>query len=362
MSGREKAPSIVMAGGGTGGHLFPAVAIAQACMEKWPNADILFVGTSKPFEKNILTPLGFSHKAVNISGLKRQGIQKIVGTLSKIPTSVLSAAKILKKHHTEVVVCVGGYVAGPVAVAAKMLRIPVVLHEQNTLPGLTNRIVAKFAKRIYTSFANTKGFEKLEKTKHTGNPIRQDFFTTGKVEKNEDVFTVLVMGGSQGARRINEAIIDMLLLLKKKERYHFIHQTGTADEENVREAYDKTGVSGDIRAFFTDVPEQFAKADVIICRAGATTVAEIAATATPAVFIPLSTAADDHQRLNAMALTQANAAVLLLEKNLSGETLRHILENFEANPAELHQMREKTSLFSKRDAAKTIVEDIEVMV
>lgn len=362
MTVKKTSPSIVMAGGGTGGHLFPAVAIAQACKDKWPDATILFVGTDKPFEKEVLTPLGFSHISINIRGLKRQGIQKTLRTLGLIPASVGNAIKILHRQKADVVVCVGGYAAGPVAMAAKILRIPVVLHEQNTLPGLTNRIVAKFASRIYTSFANTKGFTTLKKTKHTGNPIRQDFFTTHSAEKETDVFTVLIMGGSQGAKRINQAVMEMLPLLQNKDRYHFIHQTGVADEAFVRDAYDRVGLSADVRAFFTDIPQQFAKADIVLCRSGATTVAEIAATATPAVFIPLPTAADDHQRLNALALTQANAAMLLLEKDLSGEALRHILENFEENPLELHQMREKTSLFSKKDAAKTIVEDIEVML
>jgi UDP-N-acetylglucosamine--N-acetylmuramyl-(pentapeptide) pyrophosphoryl-undecaprenol N-acetylglucosamine transferase len=287
-----------------------------------------------------------------------------IKSVAKIPKGILEANRILKNFSPDLTVGLGSYSAGPVVFAAWLRRIPIVIHEQNILPGITNRILSRFANRIYISFENTRSHMDPRKVCWTGNPVRQEILDS--VHRSIDIkthesdakpFTVLIIGGSQGAHKINMAVIEALDHLRHLKYLHFVHQTGQADELLVREAYRQSKVSGTVQAFFDNMAEQYGRADLIICRAGATTVAEITALGKPAIFIPFPFAADNHQVLNAGSLSDKGAAEMLIEKDLNGKVLSEKLNNYAAHPAELQNMSARAKQLGKPDAAKDIVDD-----
>jgi UDP-N-acetylglucosamine--N-acetylmuramyl-(pentapeptide) pyrophosphoryl-undecaprenol N-acetylglucosamine transferase len=287
-----------------------------------------------------------------------------VKSVVKIPKGILEASRVLKNFSPDLTVGLGSYSAGPVVFAAWLRRIPIVVHEQNILPGITNRILARFANRIYISFENTHSHMDPRKVHWTGNPVRQDVLDSGdrfEDPKNDDSggrpFTVLILGGSQGAHRINMAVIEALDHLGHLDNLHFVHQTGQADEQPVREAYRRSKVSGMVQAFFDNMDEQYGRADLIICRAGATTVAEVTVLGKAVIFIPFPFAADNHQVLNAGSLSDEGAAEMLIEKDLSGKILSDKIKYYAAHPAELADMSARAKQFGKPDAAKNIVDD-----
>jgi UDP-N-acetylglucosamine--N-acetylmuramyl-(pentapeptide) pyrophosphoryl-undecaprenol N-acetylglucosamine transferase len=278
---------------------------------------------------------------------------------------------ILKNFRPDIVIGVGGYSAGPAVIGAWLMRSKIVIHEQNTLPGITNRILSGFANRIYLSFKDTKITSflwrvpvKPEKVVVSGNPVRKKILDMIGSEKNYDpdntekrnLFTVLILGGSQGAHSINMAVLEAAGFLNEKEKYFFIHQTGTSDEEEVRKAYREKGIACEVKSFFDDMARKYNKADLIICRAGATTVAELAAAGKASVFVPYPFAADNHQVLNVSSLESAGAAEVILQKNLTGGKLAQRIEHYKANPEELRAMADKAKSIAMPDAAQTIVD------
>jgi UDP-N-acetylglucosamine--N-acetylmuramyl-(pentapeptide) pyrophosphoryl-undecaprenol N-acetylglucosamine transferase len=361
-----QAKRLVIAGGGTGGHLFPGIAIAQEFKARNPQNKILFVSTGNPFERSALSSAGFGLKTISAEGIKRLGRWKQLKSLMIIPKGIIGAIRILKDFKPDLVVGVGSYAAGPVVIGAWLLRKRVVLHEQNILPGITNRILSRFADRIYVSFNDTQNNFNPKKVCFTGNPVREEILTQSTNEKkvglnanrSKDLFTILIIGGSQGAHSINTAVLDALKYLKRKDRYCFVHQTGAADVQKVNAAYKKYGMSGTVKAFFQDMFRQYQKADLIICRAGATTVAEVTAIGKGTIFIPFPFAADNHQALNAKKLAEAGAAELVPQKDLTGEILAKKIEYHASNPQGLEYMANKAKNFGKPEAARTIVDDI----
>ncbi|MDM8524195.1 undecaprenyldiphospho-muramoylpentapeptide beta-N-acetylglucosaminyltransferase [Desulfococcaceae bacterium HSG8] len=349
---------ILIAGGGTGGHLFPGIAIAEAFMAKDPENRVLFVGTGKPFEVSVLSETGFQHESITAEGIKGRGLLNQLRSAFKIPKGIFESFQIIRRFRPDLVLGVGGYSAGPVAIAAWLLGIRIVLHEQNILPGITNRILSRFADRIYVSFPNTKARFNPKKLLVTGNPVRQDIRNPAPDFKLQTSnFNLLILGGSQGAHSINKAVTDALLHLKDRERFFFVHQTGKQDMEAVEQGYREHGVSCKVQSFFNDMARQYHEADMMICRAGATTVAEITAIGKGVIFIPYPFAADNHQVLNARTLADAGAAEMILEKDLDGAMLAERIKYYASAPDRLEAMASRAKSFGRPDAAEVIVED-----
>jgi UDP-N-acetylglucosamine--N-acetylmuramyl-(pentapeptide) pyrophosphoryl-undecaprenol N-acetylglucosamine transferase len=356
---------VVIAGGGTGGHLFPGIAIAQEFKVRNPNNSVLFVGTGKPFEVSILSEIGFAHRRITAEGFKGRGIGNQLVAVLKIPIGVLESILILKSFKPHLVIGVGGYSAGPLVIGAWLMRIKIVLHEQNILPGITNRMLSRFADQIYVSFPETKFDAAIEKIRVTGNPVRKEIVQCAKGQKNAGVstsdkernFSILILGGSQGAHRINMTILEALEHLENKEKMFFAHQTGAQDEAQVKQRYDEHGMGSDVRAFFKDMDQQYQNADLIICRSGATTVAEIAALGKGVIFIPFPFAADNHQALNAQSLVRAGAAEMIDEKDLSGKVIAQRINHYALLPEALRKMGARCKAFGHVDAAATIVDN-----
>lgn len=352
-----------MAGGGTGGHLFPAIAIAKVLVKKNQKNRILFVSSGRAFEKAALKREGFAHVTIPIEGIKGRGWITQAVAASKIPLAMLKSTGILLQFKPHMVIGMGGYSAGPVVAAAKLMGIKTAICEQNLFPGVTNRILMKFVDRIYVGFENTKGTRGLKKVRVLGNPVREEIAAVSKQDHDHkaapvtDGFNVLIVGGSQGAHAINMAMIDAILRFEKKARIHFVHQTGPKDEAVVVAAYKKAGVSCDVKPFFYDMVSLYQMADLVVCRAGATTVAEICAIGKTALFIPFPHAADNHQVLNAGAMVDTGAAEMIQEKDLSGKVIAERITHYMKHPDLIQQMAENAGKLGKPDAAEKIADD-----
>lgn len=338
---------------------------------------ILFIGTDRSFEKEVLAERGFDHETIFVHPFKGKQIWKKLVALIVFPWSVCLAIGKIKRFNANLVVGVGGYSAAPVAVGAWLMGIRVVIHEQNMLPGMTNRLVAKLASRIYVSFKGTRMPGDPKKIRVFGNPVRREVVEAtrlGRLDSDRkeasdlgiqtvdhseqgEPFTVLVLGGSQGARFINRSVIEALEELGSTDNLHVIHQTGTADEEEVRSAYEKNKISGHVRAFFNDMGVQYTRADLLICRAGATTVAEAALLGKACIFIPYPFAANNHQEINARQLVKEGAAGMILERDLNGKKLARLIQYYYTHRQALSFMSDQVRAFSHPEAAKKIVKD-----
>jgi UDP-N-acetylglucosamine--N-acetylmuramyl-(pentapeptide) pyrophosphoryl-undecaprenol N-acetylglucosamine transferase len=312
----------------------------------------------------VLSKTGYPLQTITVAAIKGRGLWNQVKSVANIPKGILEANRILKNFSPDLTIGLGSYSAGPVVFAAWLRRIPIVIHEQNILPGITNRILSRFAKRIYISFEHTKSNLDLRKVRWTGNPVRRElleYCDHNAQEKRDNAgnrpFTVLIIGGSQGAHRINMAVIEALEHLKDKDHLHFVHQTGDADEQQVNEAYRRNSIRCTVQSFFDNMTELYRRADLLICRAGATTVAEITALGKAVIFIPFPYAADDHQVLNAGSLSDHGAAETIIEKDLSGQILSERIAFYAAHEEVLNDMAAKARRLGKPDAAKNIVDD-----
>jgi len=370
--GKQKVNSgalrIVITGGGTGGHLFPGIAIAQEFMDRDPQNRAIFIGTGKPIEMSVLSKTAFKYKSITAEGIKGRGLVKQVGSILKIPKGIFESILILKSFRPDLVIGVGSYSAGPVVIGAWLLGIKIVLHEQNILAGVTNRILSHFADRIYVSFDKTKAGLNPKKAYVTGNPVRQEILQ--EIEEGADIadfspgfiqdrrpFTILIIGGSQGAHSLNLSVMEAVEYIKEKDKFFFVHQTGIQDEKMVKDTYLRYGISGTVKSFFEDMAQQYQKADLVICRAGATTVAEVTAIGKGVIFIPYPFAADNHQVINARSLADSGAAEMVLQRDLSGKLLARRINYYASNPDALYRMASKARSFGRPDAAKIIVDD-----
>ncbi len=355
------APHIVITGGGTGGHLFPGIAIARAFQQRMADTAILFVGTGRDLERRVLGEAGYRHAVIRVRGLKGMGLFRQLRSLASLPGALLRAGAILWGFRPAVVVGVGGYAAGPVCLAARVLGIPVCLQEQNSLPGITNRLLARVARRIYTSFSESDRHFPAAKVMLAGNPVRDEIIALGRKTTQREPgrpFTVLVAGGSQGARSINTAIIDMLAHVDDPGSLQLIHQCGADDHARVRHAYEGTGVKARVEAFFHDMDRQYAQADLVVCRAGATTVAELTCIGLPAIFIPFPHAADNHQEINARSVVSAAAGEMIIEAELDARDLWQRIRQLRDNPARREDMARRARALGRPEAAAAIVADI----
>ena len=355
---------IVITGGVTGGHLFPGVALADEFLSKDARNQIRFISVGNDLEKNTLSRKDYGLSTVSVYGMKGKGIFNQVKSLFNLPRSLWQAMRIIRDFDPQIVVSVGSFAAGPATLAAWMLRKKIVLCEQNIIPGITHRILSRFAKRIYVSFEDTRAKFNKEKTRCFGNPVRSEFFsqmngteeTVGDSQPSE-TFTVLVVGGSQGAHNINMSVIEALGHLENKHQFEFVHQTGVQDAAMVKDAYEVHGVKGIVKAFYDDMGWQYKQADLVICRSGATTVAELTAMGKPAIFIPFPHATDNHQYLNARSLAEAGAAEMIQERDLNGQGLAQKIQYYAQNRNNLASMAKKAKEFGHPEAAKKIVQD-----
>ena len=356
---RWGALGVVVAGGGTGGHLFPGIAVACEFSRRNAHSRILFVGAGRPFEREALQRAGYPHRSVDVEGIKgRKATDKLRAAL-KIPGALRHSAAILADLRADLVIGVGGYAAGPVALAARLKGIPVVLCEQNIVFGITNRLLLPMAQRVYVSFEDTAaGFDGAN-LRLTGNPVRQQILDAARARPAVDPgwLTVMVVGGSQGAHAINLAVIDALPRLGSRAIIRFIHQTGRADREIVAAAYRQAGIEAEVKDFFHDMASRYARADVIVCRAGATTVAELTALGKPALLVPYPHAADNHQERNARVLVEKGAARMIVERDLTGTVLARLLDSWIDAPGQLEMMASGSRRLGRPDAAKRIVDD-----
>ena len=347
---------VVVAGGGTGGHLFPGIALAEAFCRANPATRVVFAGTGNRLEKAILGATPFTHRTIAAGGLKGRNWWRRITAGARTVRGLFQALALLQRLRADLVVGVGGYVSGPMVLAAWLLRVPAVVQEQNARPGLTNRLLAPLVRRIYVAFPDARWGRWAPKVRQTGNPIREGLLGAAPVKKKPGMVTVLVCGGSQGARRINAAMGEALPYLPL-ERMRFVHQTGAADEAAVCSAYAAVGAESRVQAFFYDMGAQYAAADLVVCRAGATTVAELTALGKPAIFIPYPHAADDHQRHNARILAEQGAGEMIVEEALDGKKLAGRIRCCLEDPHRLSAMAAAARRLGRPDAADVVVAD-----
>jgi UDP-N-acetylglucosamine--N-acetylmuramyl-(pentapeptide) pyrophosphoryl-undecaprenol N-acetylglucosamine transferase len=341
----------ILAGGGTGGHVIPAIAIAQQ-LQKDYGAQVIFIGTSRGIENRLVPHAGFELRLVEVGALNKVSLGTRIKTLFDLPRAVWSARRILSQFRPDVVIGVGGYASGPAMLAALLKRIPTMAFEPNFVPGFANRLVAPYVSAAAVHFAETgKYFKHCEVT---GVPVRAAFFAVAGTS-DQSAPNLLVFGGSQGAHAINQVVMDSAVeLLARAPGLHIVHQTGERDYKDAQAAYAKLGESVEAHRFIDDMPARFALASLLICRSGASTVAEVAAAGRPAIFVPLPTAADDHQRRNAEALARAGAVVMLEQNNLTCESLVETVSSLLKDPSQLRRMSETARSMSHPDAAAKI--------
>jgi len=353
---------VLIAGGGTGGHFFPAVALAEAFMMTDPEGSILFAGTDNPLEVSTLLRRGFDHVSISAGGLKGQGVWRQAHGLLKLPIGFWQAVKTIWRFKPDITIGVGGYASGPVALAARLMGKNMVIHEQNLLPGFTNRILGRLAQRIFVSFPDDLGVFTSSKTVLTGNPVRQEVLRAASSESRKDSFTVLVVGGSQGAHTINCAVVEALKHLDLPSAIGFIHQTGTKDAPWVTRAYKEHGIRATVEPFIENMASAYHSSDLVICRAGASTVAELAALGKPALFVPFPFAANNHQELNARYVADRGGGEVMIEKDLNGESLARKICHYESNRGALRDISIRASALGRADAAKVMADECRSLV
>ena len=350
----------MVAGGGTGGHLFPGVAVAKEIRRRFKKAEVLFVTGRRKMESEVLRNEGFRQVSIAVEGMKGRGLLRGVLVAFKLPWSLFQSLWIIRGFSPHVVLGVGGYSAGPVCLAARLMGVPSAVHEQNSFPGLTNRLLCRVVNRVFISFEESRKHFSGGSIRLTGNPIRPDFAAQEvPSDKRGRPFTVLVVGGSQGARAINGAFLEAMTLLKKKNRScRVLHQTGELDYPNTEALYRERGLEGEVTPFIQDMAGAYREADLVVSRAGAGAIFEIAAMGKPSLLIPYPFAANRHQETNAQVLVEAGAAEMILQENLTGELLADRITAYMEDRAALERMAEAARRVSKPDAAKRIADGL----
>ena len=350
---------ILFAGGGTGGHLYPGIAVADELRRRDPATVVSFVGTARGLESRVVPALGLPLDLIRSAGLKGKSIVALLRGLALLPLSAVDAWRVLSARRPDVVVGVGGYSSGPVLLLAALRGLPTLLMEQNSAPGFTNRRLAPWVRAAALSYAETLQYFP-GKGVVTGNPVRREFLQAveaGDEARNDGGVRVLIVGGSQGARAINDAMIAAAPLLADRGLV-LTHQTGERDLARVRDGYAAAGVTATVEPFFHDRNTRMRAADVLVARAGASTLAELTVLGRASVLIPLPTAADDHQRKNARVLAAAGAADVIDEKDLSGTALAGVLTALAADPARRRVMADRARGLGRPDAAARVADRI----
>lgn len=349
--------NILIAGGGTGGHLFPGMAIAGELMRKDPANRIVFIGTKQGIEYRILPKSGYPLWTITVKGFKGKGLLNKIKALLCIPLSFAQSVYYIRKNQTDIILGLGGYISFPAIIAGKVMGIPAVIHEQNSYPGLSNRLLGKIADRIFISSRESASYFSRKKTVFTGLPIRPEFIKSSPVQKNRQ-FTILVIGGSQGSRQINQAVMEALpKLAPMKERICFIHQSGESDRKTLLAHYRQNSIPAEVYGFIDDMYNCYRKADLVISRAGASALAEIALCGKASILIPYPYAANNHQEINARDFVEEGAAVMIPARRLDGDKLASVIINLENRPEQISRMAEQARSLSKPKAAERIADE-----
>jgi UDP-N-acetylglucosamine--N-acetylmuramyl-(pentapeptide) pyrophosphoryl-undecaprenol N-acetylglucosamine transferase len=355
---------VLIAAGGTGGHIYPGIAVAKEVMRRDTASGVRFVGTARGLETRLVPQAGFELSLIESAGLKNVGAAGKLKGLLLLPKSFFAARRLIREFRPDIVVGAGGYVSGPVLLTAALMRAKTLVLESNALPGFTNRRLAPFVDAAAVSFEESLPYFR-GKGVVIGNPVRREFFETARKPRDPARFSLLVFGGSQGARAINEALVAALPLLERhKAALRIVHQTGEADFERVRAGYDDAGWGdrADVRKYLDDMVTRFAESDLVVCRAGATTTAELIAAGKASLMVPFPFAADDHQRKNAEALEKAGASRMVLQQDATGERLAREIAALVESPERVTQMEEAARRLARGDAAQAAVDLMERLV
>jgi len=350
----KRSATFVMAGGGTGGHVIPALAVARELRSRGHSA--LFIGTRRGIESKLVPAADFPIDWIEIGGLNRVGLRKMMTSIAELPLSVTLAARLLNRAKPAAVFSMGGYVAGPVLIAALWMRLPVVVMEPNAVPGFTHRKLSRFVAKALVSFEETLRYFPKGRAELTGRPVNEEFFAMAPKPRT-DVVTVLITGGSQGSRALNR-VAEESWPLWKKGSVRLIHQTGERAFNELAPRFRASGVPGEIVAFLDDMPRAFAEADLIVGRSGGT-VSEIAAAGKPSILVPLPTAADQHQLRNAQAFEKAGAARLVLDPEMTGARLVEEVTRLIREPGLLEIMGSAARSLARAGAAQRAADVLE---
>ncbi len=366
---------ILIAGGGTGGHLYPGIALARELRRRDPSAQVSFVGTAAGIEARVVPREGFQLDLIRVAGLKGKSRADRLRGFLLLPVAGADAWRVISRRRPDVVVGVGGFASGPVLALAAVRGCPTMLLEQNALPGLTNRLLARLVRAAAVNFEDALSY--FPGTGFVaGNPVRPEFFTARNEEANDQTSPfdsmdaasgvhlaqgrILIFGGSQGAHAINVAMVEAASRLAATGlRLAITHQTGERDLDLVRTAYGRAGLAARVEAFIFEIDGEMKAADLVICRAGATTLAELTASGRPSILVPLPTATDDHQRKNAAVLERAGAGLVIDEQELSGARLADAIARLVAAPATRQQMSAAARTLARPDAAQRIADRVE---
>ncbi len=349
---------VMIAGGGTGGHLFPGIAVAEEVSTRHPKNSVVFVGTNRGLEARVVPAAGFRFESIPSQGLKGKSLLKMLLALLTIPVSLFAAFRVLRRHKPDVVLGVGGYSSGPVVLAAWLLGLPTAVQEQNAVPGLTNRILGRLVKAVFVAFEEAGAPFDHKKVHVIGNPIRRKLLENFlRSNAPHERFSILILGGSLGAVGLNRLVVGALPhLASLANEIEIVHQTGEKDHASVAAAYASSGLKGEARAFIDDMSDAYARADLVICRAGATTVAELGVCKKASILVPFPHATDDHQATNARALVDAGAALMFREHELDGAKLAEQIRALKADPGRLKKMEKAAGLLGRPEAAKEIAD------
>lgn len=360
------APRVIVAGGGTGGHLFPGLAVVEELRRRYPESEVLFVGTERGIESRVLPARGEVLRHLEVTPLKGRTPGQLVASLARLPGAGLQSLSVLREYRADLVLGVGGYASGPMLAAAVSAGVPSAVMEQNAHLGMTNKLIAPFVGRGYLTFSNTAApFGKRARV--VGNPVRRAFVDAARAAASDPegfearARTLLVLGGSQGAQALNEAVpaaFGQLAELIASRKLSIVHQTGPAMRDAVAARYAELGLDAEVPSFIEDVARAYSSAAVVVCRAGATTLAELQAVGRPAVLVPYPHAADDHQRKNAEALAEDGAAVAIPQPRLSAERLAGELATLLTDTGKRSAMASAVRRRGRPDAAAAIVDDL----
>ena len=360
--GETGVTTLMIAGGGTGGHIYPAIAIAREFVSRAASRRVVFVGTQRGLEKTIVPKAGFPLEFIDVGGLKGKGAGELVKNLFRLPLGFLQAWGLVGKHKPNAVLGVGGYSSGPVLAAAKLRGVPTVIHDSNAFPGIANRILARFMTKVLVGFAEAGPRLKRSDAIVTGNPIRAEFFSATR--HPSPATRLLIFGGSQGSHVINTAMSEALLFLAHlKDRLTIVHQTGPNDLATVQAAYRSSAfANARVVPYLDPIVDEIAAADVVVCRAGAMTVGELAAAGRAAIFIPFAAATNNHQELNARVVEKAGGGVVITESELTPERLAAAINDIVSDPAKARRMGESAHALATPEATKRIVDTIEEII
>jgi UDP-N-acetylglucosamine--N-acetylmuramyl-(pentapeptide) pyrophosphoryl-undecaprenol N-acetylglucosamine transferase len=355
---KEAYMRLLITGGGTGGHIYPGLAVARELLARGPEHNVVWVGARRGLESSIVPREGIRFAALGVTGLKGKGTLYRIGSLARLAAAFTQALWILRREKPDVALGVGGYASGPMGLAALASGVPLAIAEQNAAPGFTNRWLGKGAAAVFTSWPGSEKYFPQGGVRLAGNPVRKEFAMAGE-RAPDGRFHVLIIGGSQGAAPINRAAMDAAAhLIPLASAIRVVHQTGERDAQTVRDAAATTGLDWETSAFYEDMDKRIASADLVISRSGAGAVAEICAVGRAAVYIPFPLAADDHQTLNALPAVRDGAAIILKESHLTGATLAQLIIEMEKERGRLADMAARAKSLGRPDAAARIVDGL----